>query len=51
MSDMFGKSSMNSGASATLPIVEASFCQSCSSIFPERIRVRGTFASAATDAS
>ena len=32
----------------TLPIVDASFCQSCSSIFPDRIRVSGTRASAAS---
>ena len=37
ISDMFGESSMYSGASETSPIVRASFCQSSSRIVPLRM--------------
>ncbi len=46
MSDMFGESSMNSGASEILPIVPASFCQSSSPMVPLRIFCRWMRASA-----
>ena len=37
MSVMFGESSMNSGASLTVPILLASLLQSASLIVPERM--------------
>ena len=46
ISDMFGESSMNSGASATSLIRRASRAQSSSFICPVRIVLRGTRASA-----
>ena len=46
ISDMFGESSMNSGASATSLIRRASLAQSSSLIWPVRITCIGTRASA-----
>ena len=44
--DMFGLSSMNSGASETSPIVRASWFQSSRRSWPERMLCSGTLASA-----